>query len=201
MGACNIEFDIPKKATWSEIQERFKRQREQDRIENGQRSYTGDFQTVDKVVDYTNNVFNSYNEAHEFCMQKAEKWISVVAVYYKDIKIKPNKQIEKLGKKLTQLVNEYEASQLLTVKLPKFVTCEGCSSRVSTSHTRGYECPVCGEGDFRPLGLQRKLAKLKAKIELLKEKRSGLITALKTKQAAKQGDKDLKTLVAGLGAC
>jgi hypothetical protein len=134
-------------------------------------------------------------------MENSEKWEHVVAVYYRDTQIKPSKQLEKCNAKIQELINQLNTLERQPVKLPKFVTCEGCSSRVSTSHAKSIKCPVCREGDFRPLTLQRKITKLKSKIEFLRTKKSGMIDALKQKELAKQNDKSIKTLVAGWGAC
>lgn len=85
MGAHNIDFELKGKASKSEIENAFKSQRESDAAENGhQHGYSGDFQTV-RCVDFKHlgEVFSDYNKAYDFCLEHAEKWETVVAVYYK----------------------------------------------------------------------------------------------------------------------
>ena len=84
MGAENIDFKIKGKATKDQINDKFKERRESDSDRNGhQDGYSGDFQTVDNVdFEYLGKVFDSYREAEDFCLDKAKKWETVVAVYY-----------------------------------------------------------------------------------------------------------------------
>src|SRR5271154_5494849 len=84
MGACDISFTIDSKASVEQIRQAFQRQREQDSEENGHASgYSGDFQTVGGVdFKHLGKVFNSYHDAFEFCMENAQKWEKVLAVYY-----------------------------------------------------------------------------------------------------------------------
>lgn len=204
MGAHNIEFEIDKKASWSEIKSAFDRQKEQDKVYNGpQQGYSGDFQTVNEVKDHTYKVkvFSDYNEAHNYCMEKAEKWISVVAVYYYDFNIKQSKKLEKIGQRIKDTRIQLNELKCKPVKLAKFVTCEGCGSKVSSQHIKSVTCPVCHEGDFRPLGLQKSIKKLEVKIKLLEENYTKLKQDDWQKLILKQkDDKNIKTLVAGWGA-
>lgn len=200
MAACDIRFEIKGAANWSEIQKKFKSQREEDRSYNGhQDGYSGDFQTVHEVKDHTHKIFDSFNEAHQYCMSTAQKWDFVVAVRYRSVQYKPSAKVTKLQTKIGELTKQLTELDRQPVKLAKFVTCEGCRSKVSTEHLRGsVECPVCREGDFRPLGLQRKLVKLENKIKELETKLSELKSSERTKQLAKSGT--VNTLVAGWGA-
>jgi hypothetical protein len=86
-GATNIGFFLPKKATKTEIEAEFKKRRKADAEMNGDSdSYSGDLQTV-KRVEYRylsdSNVFENRSKAEDFCLDKAEKWEFVVAVYFK----------------------------------------------------------------------------------------------------------------------
>lgn len=88
MGASNIEFRIKGKATRKQIDQRFKEQREEDRDRNGHRDgYSGDFQTVRSVdYKYLSEPFENYDQATDHCLEFAEKWTTVVAVYFKNSK-------------------------------------------------------------------------------------------------------------------
>lgn len=204
MGADSIEFTINKKANSGEIERQFKLQQEQDRVYNGHREgYSGDFQTVNKIVNHTHKIFSSYYAAHDYCLEKAEKWVSVVAVYYYDVKIKPLKKLEKIKQKVIEIRRQLSELKSKPVKLAKFVTCEGCQSKVSSQHLRlSTSCPVCREGDFRPLSLQRNIKKLEVRIKMLEEQIIKLKQIEKEKLISKQkDDTNIKTLVAGWGAC
>lgn len=201
MGAHNIEFEMPGAPSFSAIQKRFEQQQREDNHENGNRSYSGDFQTVRRVEDHTHKTFDSYNEAHNYCLEKAEKWVSVVAVRYRFIdreKFKYSAKVEKLAAKLQALNEQLRTLQNKPVKMREFQTCEGCRSKVATKHMRGTKCPVCGEGDFRPLSVQRSIVKVKAKIDLAQKALESQKKTEKEKGMKKFGK--VGTLVAGWGA-
>lgn len=199
MGTENISFEINKKATRSEIEAAFKRQQNEDRSYNGTRDgYSGDFQTVSGVKDHTHMIFNSQSEAEDYCLEQAKKWEFVVAVYYRDAKYVPSKKVQKLQDKIKDLTQRLAANATLTFKMPAFKTCEGCDSKVNTSKMRGHKCPVCHEGDFRPLSHQRSEVSFKAKIAEATAEREALVKAEREKASAKG---EIKTLIAGWGAC
>jgi hypothetical protein len=73
MGASNIEFDIPE-CDESKLRKAFLKQKKEDQSCNGhQEGYSGDFQTVEDVKIH-DKTFNDYTEAHDYCMNNAEKW-------------------------------------------------------------------------------------------------------------------------------
>ena len=86
MGACDISFNLKGKASKAEISRAFSNQVASDRSENGHADgYSGDFQTVHCVsFDHLGEVFDSHALAFDYCISKAKKWESVVAVYYKE---------------------------------------------------------------------------------------------------------------------
>jgi len=84
MGATNINHVIKGKATRTDIDKAFRQRQDNDRSENGhQEGYSGDFQTVRSVDYQLHKEFESFKEAEEFCLDQAEKWETVVAVYFK----------------------------------------------------------------------------------------------------------------------
>lgn len=199
MGACNIEFTLKGKKSRNEIYDAFKKQQDQDRLENGRRDgYSGDFQTVSKIDYRLDNVFTSYSEAHDFCLKHASKWETVVAVYFCNVKIE-SKSIAKLSESLkplrTQLA-DLERTPLARTKA--FQTCGACKSKVSTSHFHGVTCPVC-RADLRPKVLQNKIASLKSKIAKVETKLADKIKTERQKQIEKSSQ--IETMVAGWGAC
>lgn len=80
MGAHNIEMTVEGTKTKAEVMDAFHAQQAEDRDYNGHRGgYSGDFQTVHTVKFY-DKVFSDENEAQEFCLDHAKKWVNVIAV-------------------------------------------------------------------------------------------------------------------------
>jgi hypothetical protein len=144
-------------------------------------------------------------------MNTAQKWDFVVAVRYKFMDGKAFKfsaKVDKLQAKLHVLQEQMRSLRNIPVKMPAFKTCEGCGSKLSTAHaftpgkmqhkTKPYSCPICGEGDFRPLSIQRSEISINAKIKLAQD----ALTAQKKSEMDKGMKKFGKvgTLVAGWGA-
>lgn len=201
MGACNIEFTLGRKASRNEIYDAFKNQQDQDRNENGHRDgYSGDFQTVHKIDYRLDNVFASYNEAHEYCLKHASKWETAVAVYYFDGAVK-SKGLDRLTDQLTKLHAKLQVLQRTPLSRAKtFQTCENCKSKVALKHFSGDACPVC-RTDLRPDRLLRSIATLKGKIDALTAKRDAKLQGERQKLIAKAKPSQIKTMVAGWGAC
>ncbi len=209
MGAHNIEFDMVGAPSFSAIEKKFKEIREENRDYNGhQEGYSGDFQTVHAVKDHTHKTFDSYNEAHKYCLDVAQKWDFVVAVRYRFLPkdgFKYSAKYEKLKTKFEALNLQLQTLENKPAKLTKaFVTCEGCRSKISTKHLgevghrQRTTCPVCNEGDFRPLSVLRSITKVKAKIELAQKVLEALKKSEREKGLKKAGK--VGTLVAGWGA-
>ena len=198
MGAQDISLNIDFKASRADIDKAFEKRRSRDRSENGSREgYSGDFQTVNSVKYHTDKVFTSYNEAYDYCMNHAEKWVNVIAVYYVDSKVESSK-LTKLNETVLKL--SYALRALKDTELSRksaFKTCENCSSRVSLLHFRGYVCPVCNV-DLRPNSLINRIKSMQSKRDALKLVVDELIKIERTKLI--KNDKNIKTLVAGWGA-
>ena len=91
MGANNIQFKLGGEKTFSDVKQAFTDRVKEDRQNNGhQQGYSGDFQTVSEVKNHGHlEPFRDYDEAHEYCLDNAEKWDFVVAVKYLDKDKKP----------------------------------------------------------------------------------------------------------------
>lgn len=88
-GATSIDFEMKGQASRADIEKAFMEQKRYDMMnsDDDDDGYTGDFQTVNVVnYKYLGKVFESYDEAYKFALDKAEKWETVVAVYYNDKK-------------------------------------------------------------------------------------------------------------------
>ncbi len=84
MGACNIDFELKGMATREAIEDAFDTRKRSDTTQNGRHSYSGDFQTVSYVdFTYLGEIIDGYHKAYDLCLDKAEKWETVIAVYYK----------------------------------------------------------------------------------------------------------------------
>jgi len=202
MGACNIEFELPGTPNFSAIEKAFKERQEQDRAENGhQAGYSGDFQTVRKVIDSTHRTFDTYEQAEKYCLENAEKWTSVVAVRFKALKgkLEPSSKLVKLQTLCKALSKQIAELQRLPVALKPFEVCGVCKSKVNTVHVRGVGCPVCGEGSFRPKALQNKITKLQGKLKSAQDEHR--VQREQDLARAMQKNGTVATLVCGWGAC
>lgn len=197
MGACDISLELKGKVSKTEINAAFTEQRYKDRCENGDGSYTGDFQTVHKVDYHLDRVFPSHEEAFNYCLEKAVKWDTVVAVYYNDSKPIKSKMLDKLNAKYKVLTVEREKLNLTPKWEAKFKTCPKCKSRLATEHIK-RSCPLCNE-DLRPKALLAKIARIDGKLSELQAKHKDIVNKENAKQAAK--GTNVNTLVAGWGAC
>lgn len=86
MGATNICHVMRDKADNPAIEKAFRERQKIDQAENGHRQgYSADFQTV-RRIDYRflGKVYPNYKEAEEVCLEHAQKWETVVAVYFDD---------------------------------------------------------------------------------------------------------------------
>jgi hypothetical protein len=205
MGAHNIEFDIPD-GPRSDVIKAFKEQRESDRDYNGhQEGYSGDFQTVSDVKIH-DKVFDSYNEAHEYCLDNAQKWDYVVAVKYKqsisnkqslpkkilDIKNKIKNEIDMLQKLKTSIGEEVVNAK------SKTIGCKNCDSKINRKfiNKNSLSCPVCRStllSDTNQKRIKNKEDRIKSLQDNLKKEESKFLN--KNNKLAK-----LRWLVAGWGA-
>jgi hypothetical protein len=84
MGACSYFFKVKGKLNQDECNEKLREQQEIDRYENGhQEGYSGDSQTVHKVILHNKN-FDDDNIALDYCLKHSEKWEFFIAVYVKN---------------------------------------------------------------------------------------------------------------------
>lgn len=201
MGACNIELTQKGKLSRSEIEAAFRRQQEQDRLENGhQDGYSGDFQTVSKVDCHLSQVFTSHSEAADYCLKHASKWDTVVAVYFLDLQVKTGR-IDKAAESLKTLRQDLRNLESTVLDRSKpFRTCPDCKSRLAVQRFNGPACPVC-QSDLRPAAFQRRLEALKAKVKAAESRLSDLIKTERDRLASKAKPSQFRTLIAGWGAC
>ena len=203
MGAHNIDFELKGKQDKTKVNKEFANIRGDNRSENGHREgYSGDFQTVDSVDFHLHKTFNNYQEAYDYCMEHAEKWCTVVAVYYKNVKTKTTK-LEKMHAKIkVQQTNTMKLTEQFTeaVKngVSKKIACKNCSSSFKRGFVKysryGADCPVCNQSLFS--------ATQKLRIYKSKEKETQLLEKYKAeKNKLAEKCKDINTLVAGWGAC
>jgi len=221
MGACDISFTLDGKLSPDKVRQAFLDKKKENEEYNGHREgYSGDFQTVDwcKITD---EVFNSYNEAFEYCLNNAEKWSHVIAVRYKtNIKVKPDKKLKKLrtqykkiSRRLAIIENKYNRwyNGIKTKRQPlldkkKTAHCVYCKSTLNLTYRRGrFTCPVCGmilitKSQYKRYKELRKDIDKWTKLKNdLGEKIDNVYNKLR-EQAAEQST-ETEWLVAGWGAC
>lgn len=200
MGACDISFIIGKKATEREVKEALESQRAEDNSYNGhQEGYSGDFQTVSGVTCDFSKVFTSYSEAKDYCLSNTEKWGDALAVHFVDISVPRTKAETKIEERIVKLKDEQRTLHRFENQTG-FVKCKHCGSRLNKKHLVHKTCRLCSQ----PLltnAEQRKADRLDSTINQLQEKLAQLRTLARQKAIEKNGQKNIKTLVAGWGAC
>lgn len=82
MGACNIELVFDGDLLTNQVKEKVRDQRESDRIQYGTDGYNGSWSTIPDVRFPTNDIFDDYAAAEDYCLDKAQKWEYAVAVRY-----------------------------------------------------------------------------------------------------------------------
>lgn len=197
MGACDISLHLKGKRTKEQIEKAFKQQRAQDREYNGhQEGYSGDFQTVDGVDYHLDQVFPNEKKAMEYCLEKASKWDTVVAVYFIS-NFKYSKKVDKLNKKIDELnakIRDIEEENRKKIKSKKFVTCLRCKSRLNTHYVQAgcWGCRSSLLSSTKTDNLHKKIQALQIKIDEQKKL---------DEQKAKASSRNVDTLIAGWGAC
>jgi hypothetical protein len=163
-----------------------------------------------KVLD---KIFDSYNEAHDYCLNHAEKWEYVVAVKYRDFsKLEKNVTFkEVIEKKLEELKlrlkTETELLEKINLKnqeglinaVSKTIGCKKCESKINRKfiNKNSLSCPVCHTTLLSKTAIDQ-LENKRAKIQEVTKKIE------EEKKAINNKNKDLsevRWLVAGWGAC
>jgi hypothetical protein len=78
MGAYYNEMSLPGTLTKSEVENRFRQEQEQDRLENGS-NYSGGFGQC-TGLEYPGRIFDSIEAAGEWVEENAQKWGPALAV-------------------------------------------------------------------------------------------------------------------------
>ena len=81
-GSSNIGFRLPGNMTIQEVKKAFQERHARDIVEYGTDAYNGSWSTIQyvKVID---KVYETQNEASDYCLDNAEKWEYAIAVKYK----------------------------------------------------------------------------------------------------------------------
>jgi len=197
MGAHNIEFDIADGPS-SDVKKAFDEKRREDKFTNGhQEGYSGDFQTV-STVKIEDKIFDTYREAHEYCLDRAQKWEYVVAVKYREDakKIKKIVSLESRIRKERQSREELYKKSVKAIQSAKSKTigCSHCESKVNRKFVKAQgNCPVCNKTLFSNTVVER----LKKKDEKIKSLEKDLKMEIKKNNSKGK----LRWLIAGWGAC
>lgn len=214
MGAYDISFTLPGTYTWKQVQDAFIDRQERDANENGHSGgYSGDFQTVRKVVNHDHKgIFSKHSEAQEYCLKNAVKWESVVAVKVAVTgKVEANAKVNKLRTKYEALnqvkdlaFKEMEADACGKL-LGAFVTCKHCKARLPVKFTRSngtinslrLNCPLC-DNSFASKSKQVKVTKARENAEKVRLEIDKEMEVLREKAVSKS--KETEWLICGWGA-
>lgn len=212
MGAHNIEFDIPD-CNRDKVLKAFNDVRSRDKDYNGhQQGYSGDFQTVSDVKIH-DKIFESYNEAHEYCLEHAQKWEYVIAVKYRDFsKLEKNTTFKEIiEKKLEELKLRLKTENELLEKIKtknqeglinavsKTIGCKKCESKINRKfiNKNSLSCPVCHTTLLSKTALEQlenKNTKIQEITKKIEEEKRAIIN--KNKDLS-----EVRWLIAGWGAC
>jgi len=204
MGAWSINFEVDGNKSFYEVLNVFKKKQGHDSSYNGHRDgYSGDFQTLDTVEDHSHKgVFNCQNKAHDYALNKSEKWSFAVAVKYKvigetkktttlktiDKKLTAsNVQLKKLNAKVDAWTKKLWVKRFPVMDKKKTFKCSNCKSTINLKFVEPtmfwskfeervycYKCPVCERGLILPAQLKR-ANQIKKEIEKVKDKIDQLV--------------------------
>jgi hypothetical protein len=199
MGACNYEFKCKGKLNYKQIEKAYKNRLEDDRSYNGhQEGYSGDLQTF-SGYDIKDRVFNSYNEAVDYCLEVSDKWGNIIVTYYKDGSYNKSKTHIKLVEKLTKLKTDKvsyirkETEKLIKAQ-SKLISCKHCESKINRSKLKNHTCPVCTYS-LLSTTVKNKIKKYENDITKLIDK------IHENKIKLSKNSKNINTLFCGWAAC
>lgn len=220
MGAEYIDMTLDNMST-SDLKKAFKERQEQDNAYNGhQDGYSGDFQTVSdlRIKDI---IFESFDEASDYCSENAQKWDFALAVKYKEYPETPKSNSAKYlsglsSKKLatlkSRLTKEKESYSKLSNKITsgfknrksKLISCKNCDSKInkdfiSTQSPYDINCKVCNRSLLSDTDLKR-LENFNDKIRKLEKDFKDEETKLK-KKSQKSKKATVKWYVGAWAAC
>lgn len=197
MGAHSIELDFDGKLTKSQILSKIEKQRKEDREYNGhQEGYSGEWQTIPDIAFREHRIFDSYNDAHEYCLENAEKWSYAIAVKYrpdgKDSRVLANMK-EKLRELIEQRDNLARSLQdAINEAKSKTIGCTSCESKINRKFVKRAKCPVCDELLLSQTAINR-IRSSNEKVEKLKKK-------VKDREIQESAKNEPRWLVAGWAA-
>ena len=210
MSACDISFTLDGSKPFSDVLAKFRDKRGHDSQGNGHADgYSGDFQTVNEVLNHSDKIFDSLSAAQDYCLKHAQKWENVIAVKYRIVEkeIKPNKTQEKLTAKAKTLSEEIRGLSYIAhnnyvamLERKRVINCGECKSRLNAKFLRknSMECPLC-KVSLASKGEQRKIDTLSKQFEKAREKSKAITDKIYAKMLAES--KQTKWLVCGWGAC
>jgi len=202
MGADYISLTYKGSLTKDQVAKKVNGQRKEDRSYNGhQEGYSGDWQTISDIGYKASKVFDTFDEAYDWCVDKTEKH-SGTAVKYREYPKVPNNKITDLKTKITEASNSLatlrsKTSEALKKATSKTIGCKNCDSKISREYLRGPKCPVCST-ELRSTTDLNRISKHEDKIKELNKK-----LAEEEKKHLKNLEKKSveKWLVFGVAAC
>jgi hypothetical protein len=115
---------------------------EDDRYESGEGAYAGNATTMHGRITFYDRRLDSESEAHEFCLDKHEKWSGPVAVSFylpaepteadKRRQKKAHDKFVATEQKRIDSLNKIQAAFIN--RKSKLIACKGCDSRLSRKH-------------------------------------------------------------------
>ncbi len=144
MGAKAVYKKFPGNYTKKQINSWFKQQKAKDQRAHGimhdKNPYKGDWQTIDHIHFHPEPLFYGFDEALEYALDNAEKWVYAIAVRYEErdpqilekglaeIRMKLEKERARL--KAVFMEGNHEIQQFSTEN--SHLQCKNCHSKLST---------------------------------------------------------------------
>ena len=133
----------------------------------------GDYIMPIKII--TNNVFDSVEDARDYCYDNYAKWgrnYNVMVAFRDRLSAKETKKIKDLKnridleeKKKIKYVNDHTVSTFKS----KFIGCHNCGSKVNKEYIKNDRCPIC-HSDLRSKTTKQTIKRYENNIKNLKKK-------------------------------
>lgn len=131
-------------------------------------------ENVFPIKQLTSNVFDSEEDAEEYCNSKSHLWARNynVMVPFRDTSCAKNTKriqtLEERKNKEIEKLTEYQKTHSIASFKSKLITCPKCESKINKNYIHNDICPLC-RTDLRSDTTKTTLARYKSKIKKLEK--------------------------------
>ena len=133
----------------------------------------GDYIMPIKII--TNNVFDSVEDARDYCYDNYAKWgrnYNVMVAFRDRLSAKETKKIKDLKNRIDleeKKKIKYANSHAINTFKSKLIGCPNCGSKINKEYIKRDKCPICNN-DLRSKTTIETIARYESKIKDLKKK-------------------------------